>query len=23
MKAFLTQFFTWWNSQTLGTRFHT
>ena len=23
MKEFLTQFFTWWNGQTLGTRFHT
>jgi NADH:ubiquinone oxidoreductase subunit len=23
MKKFLTQFFTWWNGQTLGTRFHT
>lgn len=23
MKTFLTQFFTWWNGQTLGTRFHT
>jgi NADH:ubiquinone oxidoreductase subunit len=23
MKTFFTQFFTWWNSQTLGTRFHT
>ena len=23
MKIFLTQFFTWWNGQTLGTRFHT
>ena len=23
MKTFWTQFFTWWNSQTLGTRFHT
>lgn len=23
MKAFLAQFFTWWNGQTLGTRFHT
>ena len=23
MKNFLLQFFTWWNSQTLGTRFHT
>ncbi|RUV54669.1 NADH:ubiquinone oxidoreductase subunit NDUFA12, partial [Mesorhizobium sp. M5C.F.Ca.IN.020.29.1.1] len=23
MKTFLLQFFTWWNSQTLGTRFHT
>ena len=23
MKTFLTQFFTWWNSQTLATRFHT
>ena len=22
MKTFLTQFFTWWNGQTLGTRFH-
>ena len=23
MKQFLLQFFTWWNGQTLGTRFHT
>ena len=23
MKTFFTQFFTWWNSQTLNTRFHT
>jgi NADH:ubiquinone oxidoreductase subunit len=23
MRRFLTQFFTWWNGQTLGTRFHT
>lgn len=23
MKKFLTQFFTWWNGQTLGTRFYT
>ena len=23
MKTFFTQFFTWWNGQTLGTRFHT
>ena len=23
MKSFFTQFFTWWNDQTLGTRFHT
>ena len=23
MKQFLTQFFTWWNGETLGTRFHT
>ncbi len=23
MKEFLTQFFTWWNGQTLGTRFYT
>lgn len=23
MKNFLLQFFTWWNNQTLGTRFHT
>jgi NADH:ubiquinone oxidoreductase subunit len=23
MKEYLLQFFTWWNSQTLGTRFHT
>jgi NADH:ubiquinone oxidoreductase subunit len=23
MKQFLTQFFTWWNGQTLGTRFYT
>lgn len=23
MKNFLTQFFTWWNGQTLNTRFHT
>ena len=23
MKSFLLQFFTWWNGQTLGTRFHT
>ena len=23
MKKFWTQFFTWWNGQTLGTRFHT
>jgi NADH:ubiquinone oxidoreductase subunit len=23
MKDFLIQFFTWWNGQTLGTRFHT
>ena len=23
MAGFLTQFFTWWNGQTLGTRFHT
>ncbi|HUZ67119.1 MAG TPA: NADH:ubiquinone oxidoreductase subunit NDUFA12 [Beijerinckiaceae bacterium] len=23
MRAFLTQFFTWWNGQTLGTRLHT
>ncbi len=23
MKHFLTQFFTWWNGQTLGTRFYT
>lgn len=23
MKEFLLQFFTWWNGQTLGTRFHT
>lgn len=23
MKTFWTQFFTWWNGQTLGTRFHT
>ncbi len=23
MKDFLLQFFTWWNGQTLGTRFHT
>jgi NADH:ubiquinone oxidoreductase subunit len=23
MKQFLIQFFTWWNGQTLGTRFHT
>jgi NADH:ubiquinone oxidoreductase subunit len=23
MKEFLVQFFTWWNGQTLGTRFHT
>jgi NADH:ubiquinone oxidoreductase subunit len=23
MKTFLTQFFTWWNGQTLGTRLHT
>ena len=23
MKQFLAQFFTWWNGQTLGTRFHT
>ena len=23
MKAFLLQIFTWWNGQTLGTRFHT
>lgn len=23
MKNFLLQFFTWWNGQTLGTRFHT
>ncbi len=23
MKDFLVQFFTWWNGQTLGTRFHT
>jgi NADH:ubiquinone oxidoreductase subunit len=23
MKEFLIQFFTWWNGQTLGTRFHT
>ena len=23
MKEFLAQFFTWWNGQTLGTRFHT
>ena len=23
MKTFMTQFFTWWNGQTLGTRFHT
>lgn len=23
MKTFLIQFFTWWNGQTLGTRFHT
>lgn len=23
MLKFLTQFFTWWNGQTLGTRFHT
>lgn len=23
MKAFITQFFTWWNGQTLGTRFYT
>lgn len=23
MKKFLTQVFTWWNGQTLGTRFHT
>ncbi len=23
MKRFLLQFFTWWNGQTLGTRFHT
>ncbi|MCC6983802.1 MAG: NADH:ubiquinone oxidoreductase subunit NDUFA12 [Bauldia sp.] len=23
MKAFLLQFFTWWNGQTLGTRFYT
>jgi NADH:ubiquinone oxidoreductase subunit len=23
MKNFLAQFFTWWNGQTLGTRFHT
>jgi NADH:ubiquinone oxidoreductase subunit len=23
MRVFLTQFFTWWNGQTLGTRFHT
>ena len=23
MKIFLQQFFTWWNGQTLGTRFHT
>ncbi|MHA7884845.1 MAG: NADH:ubiquinone oxidoreductase subunit NDUFA12, partial [Nitratireductor rhodophyticola] len=23
MKKFLLQFFTWWNGQTLGTRFHT
>src|SRR5690606_6003338 len=23
MKTFLTQFFTWWNGQTLGTRFRT
>jgi NADH:ubiquinone oxidoreductase subunit len=23
MKEFLTLFFTWWNGQTLGTRFHT
>ena len=23
MKTFLTQFFTWWNGQSLNTRFHT
>jgi len=23
LKEFFTQFFTWWNGQTLGTRFHT
>ncbi|MGO4841289.1 NADH:ubiquinone oxidoreductase subunit NDUFA12, partial [Rhizobiaceae sp. 2RAB30] len=23
MKKFLLQFFTWWNSETLNTRFHT
>ena len=23
MKTFITQFFTWWNGQTLGTRFFT
>ncbi len=23
MKTFLLQFFTWWNGQTIGTRFHT
>ena len=23
LKQFITQFFTWWNGQTLGTRFHT
>jgi NADH:ubiquinone oxidoreductase subunit len=23
MRRFLSQFFTWWNGQTLGTRFHT
>lgn len=23
MKKFITQVFTWWNGQTLGTRFHT
>ena len=23
MKKFLLQFFTWWNGETLGTRFHT
>ena len=23
MKSFLLQIFTWWNGQTMGTRFHT